>query len=418
MENFIIEGSQPLKGEVKINGAKNAILALMAATLLAPGKSVLTNVPKLIDLTTMSHLLRIIGARVDYDNDIMEIDGTHCSYFEAPYELVSKMRASVYVLGPLLARFGKAIVAFPGGCAIGSRPVDLHLMAFEKLGVKIEIAHGNISAECPNGLKGAVIDFPISSVGATVNVLMAATLAEGQTVIHNAAMEPEIAHLIDFLSLMGAKIDGKDTTTLTIEGVKSLKPAEIRVIPDRIEAGTFILASAITKNPLRITNCNADYLKSLISKMEQAGCKFKIHKNEIEVIPAEHIKPVDVVTEPYPGFPTDLQAQFMVYMALADGISHITETIYPDRFMHAAELNRLNANVQVKNGSTVIHGVKKLSGAEVMATDLRASAALVLAGLVAEGETKISRIYHIDRGYDKIEQKLNALGAKIKRVLA
>lgn len=418
MENFIIDGGLPLKGEIKVNGAKNAVLPLMAAALLAPGKSVLQNVPKLIDLKTMAHLLRIIGARVDYENEEMSIDATDCSYFEAPYELVSKMRASVYVLGPLLARFRKAVVAFPGGCAIGSRPVDLHLMAFEKLGAKIEISHGNINAECPDGLKGALIEFPFVSVGATANVLMAAVLAEGTTVIKNAALEPEISHLVDFLNLMGANIEGRDSNTLSIHGVKELKPATIRVIADRIEAGTFILAAAICKSPVKITNCNPEHLKSLIIKMEQAGCHFKITENEIMVLPAEIIKPVDVVTEPYPGFPTDLQAQFMVYMSLADGVSHITETIYPDRFLHAAELNRLNANILVKNGSSVITGVHKLSGAEVMATDLRASAALVLAGLVAEGQTKISRIYHIDRGYDKIEEKLSFVGAQIKRVLA
>ncbi len=418
MENYIIEGNAKLKGEVRINGAKNAVLPLMAACLLSEGKSTLNNVPKLIDLKTMAHLLRIIGAKVDYDNEKMDIDASHCSFFEAPYELVSKMRASVYVLGPLLARFRKAIVAFPGGCAIGSRPVDLHLMAFEKLGARIDISHGNIIAECPDGLVGNTIDFPISSVGATANVLMGAVLAKGITVINNAAIEPEIAHLIDFLSLMGAKISGKNTTQLQIEGVDRLKSAEIKVIADRIEAGTFMLASAITKSPIKITNCNPENLKSLIVKMEQAGCHFKIDNDQILVIPAEVIKPVDIVTEPHPGFPTDLQAQFMVYMALADGISHITETIYPDRFLHAAELNRLNANIHVKNGTAVIQGVKKLSGAEVMATDLRASAALVLAGLVADGTTKISRIYHIDRGYEKIEDKFQALGAQIKRVLA
>lgn len=418
MENFIIEGGKTLKGEVRINGAKNAILPIMSACLLSEETSILHNVPKLIDLKNMAHLLRIIGARVDYDQEIMTIDPRHCSYYEAPYEFVSKMRASVYVLGPLLARFGNAIVSFPGGCAIGSRPVDLHLMAMEKLGAVITIEHGNIKAEAPNGLIGNQIDFPISSVGATANTLMAAVLAKGTTVINNAAREPEIAHLIDFLVSMGAQIEGKDTTVLTIMGVSSLKGTEYTMMPDRIEAGTFILASAITRCPLKITNCSAEHLKALIVKMEQAGCHFKIEGDTILVIPAEIIKPVDVVTEPYPGFPTDLQAQFMVYMALADGKSHITDTIFPDRFMHAAELNRLHANVNVRNGVAVINGVNELSGAEVMATDLRASAALVLAGLVAQGATKISRIYHIDRGYEKIEEKLINLGASIKRVIA
>ncbi len=418
MDNFIIECEKNLKGEVRINGAKNAILAIMAASLLTDEKSVLHNVPKLIDLKTMAHLMRIIGARVDYDNETMTVDSAHCSYFEAPYELVNKMRASVYVLGPLLSRFGKAIVAFPGGCAIGSRPVDLHLMAMEKLGAQILIEHGNIIASAPEGLKGTQIDFPTSSVGATANTLMAAVLAQGITIINNAAREPEISHLIDFLISMGAKIEGKDTTTLTINGVDSLKGTEFEMMPDRIEAGTFILASAITRCPLKITNCSAEHLTALLTKMEQAGCHFKIEKNSILVIPAEVIKPVDIVTEPYPGFPTDLQAQFMVYMALAEGKSHITDTIFPDRFMHAAELNRLHADINVRNGVATINGVKELSGAEVMATDLRASAALVLAGLVAQGETKISRIYHIDRGYEKIEEKLINIGAKIRRTIA
>lgn len=417
MDSFIIEGGHPLKGEIKVSGAKNAVLPLMAAALLAPGKSVLSNVPKLIDLKIMAHLLRVIGARVDYENEQMAIDATTCTCYEAPYELVSQMRASIYVLGPLLGRFKKAIVSFPGGCAIGSRPVDLHLMGFEKMGAKIEIEHGDIIAECKGGLKGAEIEFPFVSVGATANILMGAVLAEGITTIKNAALEPEISHLVDFLCLMGAKIEGKDTSTLTIEGVKELKPADIRVIADRIEAGTFIIAAAITKSPLKVVNCNPEHLKALMIKLEQAGCHFRIEDNDIFVLPAEEIKPVDIVTEPFPSFPTDLQAQFMTYMALANGCSHITETIYPDRFLHAAELNRLNANISVKNGTATINGVQCLSGAEVMATDLRASAALVLAGLVAKGQTKISRIYHIDRGYDKIEEKLSNVGANIKRVL-
>ncbi|MCB5250195.1 MAG: UDP-N-acetylglucosamine 1-carboxyvinyltransferase [Candidatus Cloacimonadales bacterium] len=417
MDSFIINGGKQLKGEIKVSGAKNAVLPLMAAALLSPGESIIENVPNLIDLKTMSHLLRVIGARIEYNEGRLSIDASNCNCFEAPYDLVSKMRASIYVLGPLLGRFHQATVSFPGGCAIGSRPVDLHLTGFEKLGAKIEIKHGNIIAECKGGLKGAEIVFPFVSVGATANLLMGAVLAEGITTIKNAALEPEITHLIDFLNAMGAKIEGKNTNTLVIQGVKELKPTKIKVIADRIEAGTFVIAAAITKSPLKIVNCNPEHLQALFTKLEQAGCHFRIEGDTVLVLPAEVIKPVDVVTEPFPSFPTDLQAQFMAYMTLADGVSHITETIYPDRFLHAAELNRLNADISVKNGTATVSGVKNLSGAKVMATDLRASAALVLAGLVAEGQTTISRIYHIDRGYDKIEEKLSNVGADIQRII-
>lgn len=417
MEAFIINGKKKLNGTLKISGAKNAILPIMTAALLTRGITVLKNVPNINDFKMMSHLLRIIGAKVFYENEIMTIDATGISYWEAPYELVSKMRASIYVLGPLLAMFKKAVVAFPGGCAIGTRPVDLHLMAFEKLGAVIKIEHGNIYASCPNGLKGNVIDFPFVSVGATANVIMASVLAEGQTILNNIAEEPEIDSLITFLNQMGSKISKLKDNSLSIQGVKELNPVTMDMIPDRIEAGTLLLSSAICKNSLTLENCNAKHLKSLIDKMEQAGCTFDISENSITVFPADRIKPVDIVTEPYPGFPTDLQAQFLTYMTMADGQSHIKDTIFPDRFMHVAELNRLGANILIKDGIAVVKGVKKLSGAEVMATDLRASAALVLAGLAAEGETRISRIYHIDRGYEKIECKLNSVGADIKRIM-
>ena len=417
MDAFIINGGKTLKGQISISGAKNAILPIMAAALLAKGKSVPSNVPHLNDFKNMAHLLRVLGARIDFEDDVMTIDATDVNFWEAPYELVSKMRASIYVMGPLLARFGKAIVAFPGGCAIGSRPVDLHLMGFEKLGVAIKIEHGNIYAECPHGLKGATIEFPFISVGATANCLMAAVLAEGETTLKNVALEPDIDSLIDFLILMGAKIFRTKENDLKIIGVNELNPSEMKMIPDRIEAGTFLLVSAITKNSFTVKDCQPKHLDALIEKMILSGCEFEITENTITTIPPKIIKPVDIITKPYPNFPTDLQAQFMAYMALANGTSHIQETIYPDRFMHAAELNRLGADITIKDGAAIIKGVKKLTGAEVMATDLRASAALILAGLVAEGTTHISRIYHIDRGYEKIEKKMGGLGADIRRML-
>ncbi len=416
MEKFIINGSAKLSGSIDVSGAKNAILPIMAACMLAKGKSTLTNVPALFDLKTMSHLLRIIGARVDHNDDVMTIDAEHCSFFEAPYELVSKMRASFYVMGPLIARFGQAHVSFPGGCAIGTRPVDLHLLAFEEMGVDISLSNGYVNAKCDE-LKGAHIKFPISSVGATANTIMAATLAKGTTVIENAAMEPEIASLINFLTLMGAKISGIDTTTITIEGVKELHPATMPMMADRIEAGTFMLAAAITKSVVTVRNCQKEHLTCLIQKMEEAGCQFKYSDNDIVVIPPDVPKSVDIITEPYPGYPTDLQAQFLAYMTLASGVSRIEDTIFPDRFMHVGELERLGAKVKMEKNVAYVHGVEYLSGAEIMATDLRASAALLLAGLAARETTTISRIYHIDRGYDKIEEKFRKIGVNIKRAL-
>jgi UDP-N-acetylglucosamine 1-carboxyvinyltransferase len=382
--------------------------------MLAPGKSVLRNVPNLIDLKTMAHLLRVIGARVDYDNGSMSIDSKDVCYTEAPYELVSKMRASIYVLGPLLARLREAKVSFPGGCAIGTRPVDLHLKAMEALGAKISIEHGYIHAKAGQ-LKGAEIYFEKSSVGATINTLMAAVFAKGQSKLFNAAMEPEVDSTIDLLNKMGAKISGKASTTLVVEGVEDLFPVEMSMIPDRIEAGTFLVAGALSTNPITVTNCAPEHLTSLLDKLREAGCEFEISQDAITIYPPDKIKPVNLMTLPYPGFPTDLQAQFTVLMTLAEGVSFVEDTVFPDRFMHVAELNRLQANIRMERNIASIRGVKELSGAEVMATDLRASAALVLAGIVATGKTTVSRIYHIDRGYDRIEEKLNLLGAKITR---
>jgi len=414
MERFVIEGNRDLSGTINVSGAKNAILPVMAACLLAPGKSVLRNVPSLIDLKTMGHLLRVIGARIDYEQGSMSIDSRDVCYNEAPYELVSKMRASIYVLGPLLARLKEARVSFPGGCAIGTRPVDLHLKAMEALGAKISIEHGYIHAKADR-LIGADIYFEKSSVGATINVLMAAVFAKGNTRMFNAAMEPEVDSTIDLLNKMGAKITGKSTTTLFLEGVEDLFPVEMTMIPDRIEAGTFLVAGALSTSPITVANCEPLHLTALIDKLREAGCDFEITDRSITINPPDKIKPVNLLTLPYPGFPTDLQAQFTVLMTLAEGVSFVEDTIFPDRYMHVAELNRLQANIRMERNIAAIKGVKELSGAEVMATDLRASAALVLAGMVAKDTTIVSRIYHIDRGYDRIEEKLNSLGAKITR---
>lgn len=415
MERFIIEGNRNLSGTIHVSGAKNAILPIMAACLLAPGKSVLRNVPNLNDLKAMAHLLRVLGARVDYGKGSMSIDSKDVCYSEAPYELVSKMRASIYVMGPLLARLGEARVSFPGGCAIGTRPVDLHLKAMEALGAKISIEHGYIHAQAKQ-LTGGDIYFEKSSVGATINALMAAVLAKGQTRMFNAAMEPEVDTTIDILNKMGAKISGKSTTMLTIDGVDDLFPVEMSMIPDRIEAGTFLVAGALSTSSVTVQNCEPLHLTALIDKMREAGCEFDIGADYITINPPKMIKPVNIITLPHPGFPTDLQAQFSVLMALSEGISFVEDTIFPDRFMHVAELNRLQANIRMDRNVASIKGVAELSGAEVMATDLRASAALVLAGIVAKGTTIVSRIYHIDRGYDRIEEKLNSIGAKITRM--
>ncbi|MBN1326932.1 MAG: UDP-N-acetylglucosamine 1-carboxyvinyltransferase [Candidatus Cloacimonetes bacterium] len=415
MDKFIINGNRKLSGEVRISGAKNAALPIMTASLLARGKTVLHNVPHLNDIKMMAHLLRVIGARIDFDGSTMTIDTTHCSYFEAPYELVSKMRASIYVLGPLLARFGQARVSFPGGCAIGTRPVDLHLKAMEQLGAKINLSHGYIIAQTDR-LTGNRINFAKSSVGATANALMAAVLAEGDTLLENCAREPEISSLAVLLQQMGAQIKGIGTRILNIRGVKELHPVEATIIPDRIEAGTFLVAAAITNSTIKITNCCSEHLESPLEKLRNIGFNFILDNDAITINPGNIILPQNLQTTPYPGFPTDLQAQFMSLLTLAGGESRIEDTIFPDRFMHVAELNRLDADITVQGNTALIRGVKFLSGAPVMATDLRASAALVLAGLAAQGTTEISRIYHIDRGYERIEEKLVNLGAEIKRI--
>ena len=416
MDKFVIHGGKELNGGVKINGAKNASLALMPATLLASGKSVLYNTPELNDVYTMLKLLNHLGVKSEFREHILALDTSNITSQDAPYEHVKKMRASVYVLGPLLARYGRAKVSLPGGCAWGPRPVNLHLEGLKKMGAEIELSEGYIIASTKK-LKGAKINFDISSVGATGNLLMAATLAEGTTVITNAAKEPEITNLANYLLKMGAKIDGIGTSVLTIEGVDQLFHSEVETIPDRIEAGTILIAVALSGGKVKISGILPEYFDTVLIKLEDSGCKIVKNNNIIELIASKtSINPADIVTSIFPGYPTDMQAQWIAYMSLADGISKITDTIYVDRFSHVPELVRLGADITVKENTAIVKGVKKLKGAKVMSTDLRASASLVLAGLVAEGTTEVLRVYHLDRGYQRIEEKLRALGADIERV--
>ncbi|UCE19626.1 MAG: UDP-N-acetylglucosamine 1-carboxyvinyltransferase [Gemmatimonadota bacterium] len=415
MDAFRIIGGNKLQGTVTISGAKNAALPIMVATLLTSGKSVLRNVPNLRDVATMSKMLRLLGAQVTFEKNVLTVDTSKVNKWEAPYELVKTMRASVYVLGPLLARFGQARVSLPGGCAWGPRPVDLHIKGMQKLGAEVDVEHGYIVARAKR-LKGAHIYFDISSVGATGNIMMAATLARGTTRIENAAREPDIVALAFFLRKMGARIEGEGTDTIEIEGVDNLSPQEEEIIPDRIEAGTFMGAAAITGGEVILENCIPEHVNAFTEKLRESGVQIEEGENSMRVKTSRGLQPVHVTTAPYPGFPTDLQAQMMSLLSIAEGTSVITETIFTDRFNHAPELQRLGADITVDENVAVITGVEKLSGAPVMATDIRASAALVLAGLVAEGETTISRVYHIDRGYERIEEKLSSLGANIERM--
>ena len=423
MDKFIIRGGKKLSGELQISGAKNATLALMPATLLTSGVSTLTNTPQLNDVYTMMKLLNELGVETKFvrensfgEKDVLQLNTKNITSQVAPYEHVKKMRASVYVLGPLLARFGYAKVSLPGGCAWGPRPINLHLEALKKMGADIDLAEGYIIAKSKK-LNGTKINFDVSSVGATGNTLMAASLAKGTTVISNAAMEPEITNLAEFLVKMGSRIDGIGTSTLTIEGVDELKPADIYTIADRIEAGTVLIAGALTGGEVTIKGIPDIYINAVLTKLEDSGCKININGDAVKVKAAsKQITPTSVTTSIYPGFPTDMQAQWTAYMAIANGVSTVTDTIYLDRFKHVPELVRLGANIAVNDNSAVIKGVSKLKGAKVMSTDLRASASLVLAGLAAEGVTEVLRVYHLDRGYQKIEEKLKALGADIERV--
>ena len=419
MDIFKIDGPVRLEGTVKIGGAKNACLPIMAATILAPGKSIIKTAPNLVDIAVCAELLQRLGAKVERDsNGHLNIDTSVINNPIGHYDIVKKMRAGICILGPLLARCKRAEVSMPGGCAIGDRPIDIHLRGLKELGAQINLKAGNIIAEVPAGLKAKRIFLggPFgSTVLGTANIMMAAALAKGTTTIESAACEPEITDLANCLNKMGAKISGIGSPRLVIEGVDELHPVEYQVIPDRIEAGTFMVAGAITSGKLALENCRIDDMLAVDDRLEKIGIKIEPTENGCIVTRTDGLNPADITTQPYPGFPTDLQAQLMALLALADGNSVITEKIFPDRFMHVAELNRMAANLRKEGPSVIIAGTDKLIAAPVMASDLRASAALVLAALAAQGTTIISRVYHIDRGYEKIEQKLNAVGAKIKR---
>ena len=419
MEKLVIEGGRPLKGRVRISGAKNAVLPIIAATLLGQDRpSLLEEVPCLEDVRTISEVIEKLGVKIELnpEENTLRVDSSEIASTEAPYELVRKMRASFLIMGPLLARCGRARISLPGGCAIGTRPIDLHLKGFEALGAKIEIGHGFIDASAPEGLKGARIYLDFPSVGATENIIMAASMAEGQTVLENPAQEPEIIDLANYLNVMGAKIRGAGTNVIKIEGVPRLQGASYAVIPDRIEAGTYMVAAAMTKGDVYIENAISEHLKPVIAKLKEAGVTIEEDVDGIRVTCDRVTKAVDIKTMPYPGFPTDMQAQFMAMLTVSEGAGVVTETVFENRFMHVDELKRMGANIKIDGRTSVVEGVPGLLGCQVKATDLRAGAAMVLAGLVAEGETQIGYIHHIDRGYDHLVQKLVGLGAEIRRV--
>ncbi len=419
MERLIIKGGRRLTGTVKISGAKNAVLPIIAATLLGQDKETcLDEVPNLEDVKTISEVLKTLGVKVNHEIEKhqLHVDASKIENVIAPYDLVRKMRASFLIMGPLLARHGAAKISLPGGCAIGTRPIDLHLKGFAALGAKIDIGHGDISATAPNGLKGARIYLDFPSVGATENILMAACMAEGQTVLENPAQEPEIVDLANYLNIMGAKIRGAGTNVIKIEGVKKLVARDYAIIPDRIEAGTYMIAAAMTRGDVYIANAISEHLKPVIAKLKESGVTVIEDVDGIRVRNDGRPRAVDIKTLPYPGFPTDMQAQFMAMLTISEGTSMVTETVFENRFMHVDELRRMGAKIKIDGRTSVVEGVEKLTGCQVKATDLRAGAAIVLAGLVAEGETQIGYIHHIDRGYDNLVQKLVNLGADIRRV--
>jgi UDP-N-acetylglucosamine 1-carboxyvinyltransferase len=414
VEKIVIHGGHPLQGTVQVSGAKNAALPLLFATLLAPGTHRLSNVPRLRDIDTTEQLLTILGGRVERDGDIFTVNSDDVRSDEAPYDLVRTMRASFLVLGPLLARVGHARVSLPGGCAIGARPIDLHLKGLEALGVVITLDHGYVEARVDR-LRGARICFDFPTVGGTENLMMAAVLAEGTTVLENAAREPEIVDLANALISMGAKITGAGTANVTIEGVDSLQPLDYRVMPDRIEAGTYMVAAALTGGDIRIVDARLSHMEAFLGKLREAGVNVEEQGESVRVYCSGPIRSVNIKTQPHPGFPTDMQAQFMALMALGDGTSVISETVFENRFMHVCELQRLGADIVIDGHVATVKGVSDLCGAPVMATDLRASASLVVAALAADNTTEIGRIYHLDRGYEKLEEKLKSLGAVIER---
>lgn len=418
MEKLIVKGGNRLVGAVKTSGSKNAVLPIIAASILGTTPSHLDEVPMLEDVHTISEVLKCLGLAVECspEKNVLDIDSTEITSYEAPYELVRTMRASFLVMGPLLARIGKARISMPGGCAIGARPIDIHLKGFEALGVKIEQGHGYIEASAPEGLKGTSIYFDFPSVGATENIMMAASLAEGTTILENAAEEPEIVDLANYLNKMGAKIRGAGTDTIRIEGVEKLHGADYTIIPDRIEAGTYMIAVAMTGGDVVVENVLPEHQKPLIAKLREAGAVVEEDIDKVRVIGKNQLKAVSIKTLPYPGFPTDMQAQMMAMMVIAEGRSKVTETVFENRFMHVVELNRMGAQISTEGRSAVIDGPCKLTGCDVRATDLRAGAAMILAGLVAEGTTRIGDLHHIDRGYENIVAKLKNLGADIERV--
>jgi len=414
MDKIVIEGGRPLKGHVKISGSKNSALPLMAASLLTPEKIVLSRVPNLADIRTMGRLLQNLGVQASYLFGRQTLTAKKIRRNEAPYDLVRTMRASILVLGPLLARTGNARVSLPGGCAIGDRPINLHIKALEDMGANITLDRGYVNASCSR-LKGTKILFDDVTVTGTENIIMAATLAKGQTILENAAREPEVADLAKMLNKMGAQISGAGTDTIVIEGVDHLTGTEHTVIPDRIETGTFMIAAAMTRGNVTLEGIDAEHVMHLSQKLKEAGAQIHTNNSSMQVIGDKIVKPVDIKTAPFPGFATDFQAQFTALMTIADGTSTITENIFENRFMHVPELSRMGANLQIEGNIVIVKGVDKLLSAPIMASDLRASASLVLAGLVAKGVTDIHRVYHIDRGYESIEKKLRALGAKVKR---
>ncbi|WP_409478739.1 UDP-N-acetylglucosamine 1-carboxyvinyltransferase [Pseudobdellovibrio sp. HCB154] len=416
MDKMLVTSGASLNGSVEVSGAKNAALPILFSTLLAEGEHTFDNVPMLKDIESTAELLQSLGCESKRDGHTFRVHVTKLKTFEAHYDLVRKMRASILCLGPILAKYGEAVVSLPGGCAIGTRPIDLHLDAMKALGAEIELKDGYVLAKCKK-LKGATVLFEKTTVGGTENLMMAATLAEGTTIIENAAKEPEIVDLAIYLNKMGAKITGHGTSVMRIEGVEKLTPARHSIMPDRIEAGTLMIAGAITKGDVLVQKCNPQDLEALINKMRESGFKIETTKDSVRVLPQDKWEAVDITTAPHPLFATDLQAQFMALMTVAHGTSVITETVFENRFMHVNELMRLGADITPKTQVAVVRGKPGgLSGAPVMATDLRASASLVLAGLVAKGETLVGRIYHLDRGYENLEGKLSSLGAKIKRV--
>jgi len=415
-EKLIISGGNRLQGTVKIDGAKNSALSIMAATLLTKDACILRNVPRLTDVDTMAKVIRKLGVKVEWKEDnSLYIDSDNFNNYEAPYELVKMMRGSILVMGPLLARLKRAKISLPGGCAIGARPVDYHLKGFEALGAQVEMERGYIEAKVDK-LKGGDIYLDFPSLGATENIMMAACLAEGKTTIENAAKDPEVVELGHFLNKMGAKVEGLGTDLIKIEGVKKLHGVDYTIIPDRIEAGTYMIAAAITGGNVLIESADPLLLKPLVVKLEEAGVQIELEKNLIKVTGPDRVKAIDIKTLPFPGFPTDMQPQFMALSCIAKGTSVITETVFEKRFVHIGDLKRMGADIKVEGHSAIIKGVEKLSAAPVMASDLRGGAALVLAGLIAEGTTELSRIYHLDRGYVNLEEKLTSLGADIKRV--